>query len=134
VADVTRIPTHGYDTVLRSMLKVVPLLSRMLAVCFALEMVDVPACPDEWQAHRAAETVTLAAPLTIDFSTVSSLAPPSAAPMDQDCGCPCHQTFGRESVPSIPPPAARGERFSNLSFSSPPPPPVDLFRPPQNLV
>ena len=131
----TVITAHACDRFSSPMLKAASILGRILALCFALELVDVPVvCADEWETLQPSGVATLGSPLSVEHSTLSSLVPSGAAAMDQDCGCPCHQTFGKEAVPALPPPITMCERFPNSSFSSPPPPPADLFHPPQNLV
>ena len=122
-------------TFLRSMVKAASLLGRILALCFALELMDVPAvCPDEWQPKALSGAVTLSASLLDSGAAVKSMVPSSSAPLGQDCGCPCHQIFGREAVPALPPPASLFEAPPAFGRSSPPPPPYDLRHPPQNLA
>lgn len=117
------------------MVKAASLLGRILALCFALELMDVPAvCPDEWQPRALSGSVTLSASILDAGSVVKSLIPSSPGPMGQDCGCPCHQTFGKEAVPSLPLPASLCEAPPAFDPSSPPPPPHDLRHPPQNLA
>lgn len=116
------------------MMKAASLLGRILALCFALELMDVPAaCPDEWQ-PRAASTALAFSAMVSDTASTRLLAPAHLDPMGQDCGCPCHQTFGSKAVQALPPPARLCEVPPLGRRSSSPPPPNDLRHPPQNLT
>lgn len=114
--------------------KGVALLGRVVAICLAVELLDVPgACPDEFRPASASGIQILAA---AGVAGPAIRAIPSSLDSDPppDCGCPCHQTFGAETAATLPRPTRILEEPPGFVPSNLPPLPRDLRHPPQNLA
>ena len=119
------------------MVRAVLVASRVLALFFVLELIDVPGvCPDEWLSNGSSvcDVTSTDSTLFANSVTHSRLVSTSATTQVADCGCPCHQNFGNEIEPQLAPPGGLAEQPELPGISSPQPLASSLDHPPQNLA